>query len=129
MRDTAGELATEVAGVETDEKSLAMEERHDLQDAAVGVEADEWDDDTGDGDAAAADCMAVGCGRVFFPLKSGLGRSSGWIGDATGSGGSGFVARYRLGFLRGIGGVRQSASVWAAIILLSTMVSHPQTRP
>lgn len=105
-REMAGELETDVAGVEGDEKSLAIDERHDLQEAAVGVENAERDDEADDGESVVETDTELD-GRDFLPLNNGLGSSSVWIGDATGSGGSGFVARYRLGFLRGIGGVRQ----------------------
>lgn len=93
-----------------------MEERHDFHDEVVGVETEERVDETGEGDESVV--WARNCwGRVFFPpLNSGWGRSSGWMGEPTGSGGNGLEWTYRLGFLRGIGGVRQREKLWAMFV-------------
>lgn len=69
-----------------------MEDRHDLhEEEVVGVETEERVEETGEGDESvvlARNC----CGRVFLLLLNrGCGRSSGWIGDATGKGGKGLV--------------------------------------
>jgi len=69
-----------------------MDDRHDLHDEeVVGVEAEERVEETGEGDTSAV--LARSCwGRVFLPLLNrGCGRSSGWMGDAAGSGGKGLV--------------------------------------
>lgn len=96
-----------------------MDERHDFHDEAVGVEMEERVDETGEGDESVVWARSC-CGRVFLPLlNSGCGSSSGWMGDATGSGGNGLVWMYRLGFLRGIGGVRQRVKLWAIFGLVN----------